>query len=66
MNEIHERLASIDKHLAVYNEQLKNHIRRTELLEEKMETVDTHVKMVNGVFKFILGVAAVSALLKFL
>jgi len=65
LDKINERLSSIDGHLAVYNEQLKNHIRRTELLEQKMEHVDTHVKMVNGIVKFLMGAAGLTALFKY-
>lgn len=62
--ELEKRLASIDKNLAVYNQQLEYHIHRTDLLEEKLEHVDTHVKMVNGVFKFLLGLAVISGIVR--
>lgn len=65
LEKINERLASIDSHLAVYNEQLKHHIRRTELLEQKMEHVDSHVKVVNGIVKFLLGLAGITTLFKY-
>jgi archaellum component FlaC len=67
LEKISEKLSSIDVTLAVNTEQLKVHIRRTELLEEAVEPVKKHVAMVENSLKligllcsgaaFILGVA---------
>ena len=50
-----QRLDGIDKHLAVYNEQLTFHIERTNKLEEKFEPVEKHVALVNAGAKIIGG-----------
>lgn len=50
---IDTKLDSVDKHLAVYNEQLKVHIKRSELLEKEMKPVKNHVEFVNFVAKLI-------------
>ena len=41
------------------HESLKNHIRRTRLLERAMNPVERHVNRVQGVLKFLAGVVAV-------
>lgn len=53
LDKIQEDVTEIKTHLAVYNEQLKIHIKRSDLLEEKLEPVEKHVAMVTGVVKFI-------------
>ena len=64
--EILERLHNIERILDVNTAHLAEHIRRTEMLESKMEVVDNHVKMVNGVIRFLTGIGAVLALAKLL
>jgi chromosome segregation ATPase len=73
LDKINERLSSIDTHLAVYNEQLREHIRRSQLNEEavtllknEMQPLRRHVDYVNFVFKALLFLASVSALLRVL
>lgn len=53
IDKIAERINSIDVTLAKQHEQLKEHIRRTNILEQKLEPVEEHVAMINGAFKFI-------------
>lgn len=72
VDEIKEYIASIDKTLAINTESLVTHIKRTDLLEKKLEKVEesiapikTHIERVNGVLKFILYLASVTALAKF-
>ena len=62
LDEIVKSIHNIDKTLAVNTAQLTEHIKRTNLLEARMEKVDTHVNMVNGIVKFILALAATKAL----
>ncbi len=57
---IQKDVSEIKTHLAVYNEQLKIHIKRSELLEDKLEPVEKHVAMVSGALKLI-GVLAMIA-----
>lgn len=54
-DEADKRLDSIDVTLAKQHISLENHIKRTELLEHRMEPVEKHVIAINGFFK-ILGI----------
>lgn len=47
------RLGSIDSTLAAQHESLKDHIRRTEILESRIVPVEKHVVMTQGALKFI-------------
>jgi endonuclease III len=66
MDKIFERLNSIDNTLAAQHETLKEHIRRTELLEKTIEPLKEQSSMVVGVFKFlgflILAIGALEGL----
>lgn len=60
LDQIDDRLSNIDVTLASQAIDLKHHIRRTDLAEERMEHIETqlepikkHVAMINGAFKFI-------------
>jgi len=59
LENIDGRLDKIDIHLAVYNEQLKEHIRRTNILETKVEPIERHVIALQGLAK-ALGLASVA------
>lgn len=59
------RIDGIDKTLAVNTEQLKEHIRRTEILETKVDTVELdvdviklHVDRVENIPKIIMWIVA--------
>lgn len=61
LDDIHEKLSTIDKSLAVYNEQLKMHMKRTDLLETKVTALDQDVTKLRGFFSvggWIVGIAA--------
>lgn len=60
LDSLDERLNNIDITLAKQETSLAEHIRRTNLLEEKLEPVEKHVTMLNGVAKFI-GLSALLA-----
>lgn len=47
-------LRRIDKTLLVQELNLKEHMRRTELLESKMEPIESHVEQIRGIGKTIL------------
>lgn len=60
LDRMDERLDNIQTLQAIHTEQLKEHMRRSDLLEKRIEQVDLelkpvekHVVMVHGVFKFI-------------
>lgn len=58
LDKVADRLTSIDVTLGRQEEQLAYHIKRTDMLEEQLAPVKTHVAMVNGALKLvgILGV----------
>lgn len=62
-------LARIDVTLEKQSDQLAYHIKRTDLLESKIEPVDRHVKIVNGImiavgviFSVIFGLSQMGVL----
>ena len=57
LDRIDRRIDSIDKHLAVYNTQLKFHIKRTDMLEEEIKPLKAGVIKAQGAMMFI-GVLA--------
>lgn len=58
-----DRLGSIDTTLAAQHEVLKEHIRRTEILEEDVKPIKAHVAMISGVLKFIGLLVPIAALI---
>lgn len=60
LDKIQDNISAINSTLAAQHESLKIHIKRTDLLEKKLEPVERHVIMINGILKFI-GVIAVLA-----
>jgi hypothetical protein len=57
IDDSHEHLASIDKTLIAQHISLEDHIRRTALLESKLEPVEKHIAMVNGALKLLSVIA---------
>ena len=60
------RINTIDVTLAKQHVSLDEHIRRTEILESKLEPIDTHVKMVNGALKLIGGLALLASIYRYI
>ena len=61
LDKVVEHISSIDVTLAEQHISLKEHMRRTALLEQQMRPIEKHVLMVSGVIRFLgLFVAAVS------
>jgi hypothetical protein len=58
LDKLDEKLGSMDNTLIRQEEQLAYHIKRTDLLEQKLEPVETHVKRVDGAGK-LLGILAI-------
>lgn len=69
LDKLSEKLSSIDKTLVAQHESLKEHIRRTELLEKDMEPIKKHVIMIQGGVKFLAilgtGVGIIGGIIKF-
>ena len=57
LDRIDRRIDSIDKHLAVYNTQLKFHIKRTDMLEQEIKPLKAGLIKAQGAMMFI-GVLA--------
>lgn len=57
IKEIQKSVKQIEITLAKQHVSIDEHIRRTNLLEQKLEPVEKHVHMVNGALKF-LGIIA--------
>lgn len=53
IDKLSDRLGSIDVTLAKQHESLKDHIRRTEILEDAIDPIQKHVLMVNSMTKII-------------
>jgi len=70
LDDIVEHLSSIDVTLAEQHLSLKEHIRRTALLEQDLSPIKVHVNRVEGITKFVVimmgAVAAVSAIIELL
>lgn len=59
-----EKVNSMDKQLAVYNQQLSEHMRRTNILEEEVKILaKTQQKLLGA---FILAQVAIPVILKFI
>ena len=77
MQEINDKLDKLDARLdniavlqAIHTEQLKEHMRRSDLLERRIEQVDLelkpvehHVVMINGIVKAVGILGTVAALI---
>lgn len=53
LDHVVEKISNIDVTLASQHASLCEHIRRTVILEEKMEPVQKHVAQIQGALKFI-------------
>lgn len=63
VDKISDKIGSIDSTLAAQHESLKDHIRRTELLEADVAPIKKHVAMVSGALKLVglVGIIATIA-----
>lgn len=60
VDKIGEQLGAIDKTLTAQHVVLKEHIRRTEILEADIAPLKKHVTMIEGALKFIGFVCVVA------
>ena len=56
---IEDKISSIDSTLLLQHESLKEHIRRTDLLEQRVIPVEKTLTMFIGVFKFLTAIAGI-------
>lgn len=64
VDDISEHLSSIDVTLGAQHISLKEHVRRTNLLEQKLHPVEVHVNRVEGALKLITLAAAIAAIVE--
>lgn len=60
---VEARTEDINTKMAVYNEQLKVHIKRSTMLEELVNPIRDHVNQVRGAGKFLVYAGIVSTIL---
>ena len=61
LDKVIEHISSIDSTLSAQHISLRDHIRRTELLEEKITPIEKSYERSNGVIKLFLFLAAIGA-----
>lgn len=66
IDNIDSRIDNIDKTMAVNTASLEEHVKRTNILEKKLEPVEDHVKLMNAVAKLIALTSTVLGVLKLL
>lgn len=64
--EIRDRLSGIESRLTQYNTLLKEHIRRTELLEKDVAPIKRHVYMLQGGASLLALLALIAAIVQVL
>lgn len=62
LDEIQKSLHSVDKTMALNTEQLAEHMRRTQLLEEQMAPVAKHVQQMQGAAKLLALLALIATI----
>lgn len=62
IDKISDKISSIDVTLAKNTVSLEEHIKRTNILEQKLGPVEKHVNMVDGALKLIAVAAMVATI----
>lgn len=62
VDQVSEKLGEINVTLSAQHVSLKEHIRRTNILEKKIEPIEKHVTMIQGIAKLIILASAVAAI----
>lgn len=65
-DKIFDRLGSIDSTLAAQHESLRDHMRRTEILEKAIVPVTKQMNMINGAGKLITAAGVLATILEFI
>lgn len=60
IDDLTDHLSNIDTTLALQHESLKHHIKRTNLLEKKIEPIESHVKLLQGLFKIVSAISVMT------
>lgn len=62
VDKIQEDVTEIKTHLAVYNEQLREHMKRSDLMEKRLAIVEKYAAMAIGALAFLsLATALIEA-----
>lgn len=64
VDKIDEKVDEMNVHMAEYNEQLKYHIHRTNILEKEHKGVMAHIHKVNGALKLIMSLGIIITIIK--
>ncbi len=64
IDDISDHLSSIDQTLAAQHVSLKEHIRRTTLLESDVAPIKKHVNRVEGALKLLTLIATIAAIIE--
>jgi archaellum component FlaC len=62
LDRINDKIANIDVTLAKQSVILDEHIKRSNMLEEKMKPVEKHVAIINTIFKILGGTSLAGGL----
>lgn len=62
LDKVAEHISAIEVTLGKQHVSLEEHIKRTNLLESKIDPIENHVSMVNGALKLILLLSAVAGI----
>lgn len=63
LDKVNEHLGAIDVTLASQHESLKEHIKRTSILEEELKPIKKHTVMTQGILKFLMYISGMMALI---
>lgn len=66
IDDANDRLAAVVVTLAAQHVSIKEHIRRTNLLEQELKPIKVHVYRVEGGLKLITLIATIAAILTFI
>lgn len=61
LDHILQKIGSIDKTLEFQAGQLEEHIKRTEILENRVIPIEDHVKFIRGLMRLAMYLATISA-----
>jgi len=64
LDKIAEDIGEIKVHMAEVRKDLNYHIRRTDILENKVEPIANHVVLVNNGIKLVVALSAIAVFLK--
>lgn len=62
LDKVVDEISEIKETTAKQQVSLDYHIKRTDLLEEKLEPVEAHVQLVSSLFKIIGGIAVIAGI----